>query len=184
MCAARLPVPTPVFTKGIESGYNTGLYNTGPKPKVVNAECIEQLKDCLRAMRESAVSVNIAALRALLIGIFVKNDQQHLLSPHLLNPGAPANPRLFCCSDYWMRCFMYNVMGWSYRCGTRAGQKVPDNWQELVEEALSRIAAAAVAHNIPRCRTFMADETFMFYHPEQKCDPLLDFHDFLLARCS
>ena len=64
-------------------------------------------------------------------------------------------------------------MGWSYRCGAHAGQKLPDTWQALVDEALSRIAAAVIMHKIPRCRIFMADETFMLYQPEQKCDPML-----------
>ena len=76
-----------------------------------------------------------------------------------------------CCSDFWLRCFFHHRLHFSWRVGTKAAQKLPDNWEELVDEALQRIAAMTMKHNIPPARVFMADETFLFYRPESKCAP-------------
>ena len=109
--AAALPRPTERFLRNLDAGHNVGLYaGSGRKPKIVHAESVQQFKDRLRAVRDSGVSLNIPAMRALFLGILLKNEQQHRLSPHLLDSSAARDTNLFCCSDYWMRCFLQREM--------------------------------------------------------------------------
>ena len=169
---AAVPIPSKTFVNGVQDGHTAGMYeSTGRKPKRVHAESMAEFKKKLEAVRATGVSLNIPAMRALLVSLMKNNGQQALLSPQLLNPRAPIYPSFFCMSHYWMHGLLTSEMGWAYRRGTCAAQKTPHNHQELVDEALSCIAAAALEHNIPRCRLCCADETFMFFNPESGCAP-------------
>jgi hypothetical protein len=88
---------------------------------------------------------------------------------HACTSAGAADKTKFMCTNYWMRCFLFKRLKWSWRVGTKAAQKLPDNWEQLIDQALQRIAAMASLCNIPPERVFMADETFLFYQPESKC---------------
>ena len=51
----------------------------------------------------------------------------------------------------------------------RSTAPAPANWEELVDTALQRIAAAATAYDIPTDRVYCADETYTSFTPDSKC---------------
>ena len=83
----------------------------------------------------------------------------------------PVDKTQFLASPFWNRHFLHRRLQWSWRIGTKAAEQLPDNWEELVDTALQRLAATCARCIIPSLRVYMADETFLFYLPESKCAP-------------
>ena len=106
----------------------------------------------------------------MIVSQLVNDGHQDLVSPHLFNPNLHEKDKTkFVRSPFWMRAFLINECGYSWHRGTKAAQHTPANWEELLDEALQRLAAAAIAFDIPPDRVYCADETYMFFTPDSKC---------------
>lgn len=169
------PQPKQTWFEGLSRGHVSGLSKAaGPKPILHGAEAtLQKFEAECRGFREVGISLQMYSMRAVLVAMLVTDGHAAVLSPHLLDPRAAVDKSKFCCSDFWLHAFLSKRMGWSWRCSTKAAQKLPDDADEQVARALQRIAALSMRHVIPANRVFMADETFMFYTPESKCDPLM-----------
>lgn len=55
----------------------------------------------------------------------------------------------FQCSDAFVRKLLHETLHWLERRVTRAAQKIPENWEDLCEQAVLRIALAIKEKNIP-----------------------------------
>ena len=166
------PVPKETWEKGISRGHVGGLSKApGPKPMLHGADStLRRFETECQGFRESGISLQMYSMRAVLVAMLVNDGHSGLLSPHLLDQEAEVDQTKFYCSDFWLHAFLSNRMGWSWRCSTNAAQKLPPDAEDQVEQALQRIAALSMRYCIPPQRVFMADETFMFYTPESKCD--------------
>lgn len=74
----------------------------------------------------------------------------------------------FKASDTFMRKFLNNELSWTRRHGTRAAQKLPDNWEELSVQSALRKAYSIRRHRIPAQLYANSDQTQQLYHPGDK----------------
>ena len=56
-------------------------------------------------------------------------------------------------------------MHWSWRSSTKAAQKLPNDHQQQIRDALGRLAILCRTEEIPKERVFLADETFCYIRP-------------------
>ncbi|KIL55892.1 hypothetical protein M378DRAFT_36725, partial [Amanita muscaria Koide BX008] len=59
-------------------------------------------------------------------------------------------------------------LNWTERKATRAAQKIPDNWEDLCQKALLRMAHIIKEHDIPDALFINADQTQVVYAPGDK----------------
>lgn len=69
----------------------------------------------------------------------------------------------FRCSDSFLRQWLHNTMGWSERKATRAAQKVPENWEDVCEKAILRLAYVVKEEDIPAALYVNTDQTQVVY---------------------
>ena len=172
---AEVIVPNKKFRDGIERGDLAGMRCGGRKATLQGAEdSLAQVTSDLKALRVASINLSTISCRAMIVSQLVNDGHSDLVSPHLFNPDINAkDKKKFLCSPFWMRAFLINECGFSWKLGTKAAQHTPANWKELVQGALQRIAAAAAAYNIPADRVYCADETYMFFTPDSKCALIL-----------
>lgn len=94
-----------------------------------------------------------------------------MLSPDLYDEDAEKDINLHTTSYAWVASWLGSRLKWSWRKDTEAAQKLPDNFEQLIEDAFLHLAYLIARYNIPRQRVFMADETFLYYSPESRCVP-------------
>jgi hypothetical protein len=185
--ADTFPTATVCFLDGMEAGYNLGLHmSTGRPVKIPGAEdTLSRIIVYLQTVRNAGVSLNTYTVRALLVNALIEDGHQPYLSPHLYDENADKDKKLHTMSYCWIRSFLVQRLEWSWRAGTKAAQKLPEDHADLINDALLRIAYLSAKYNIPRCRVFMADETFLHYTPESKCVPFRNptvLHLFVLLK--
>ncbi|THU79608.1 hypothetical protein K435DRAFT_697428 [Dendrothele bispora CBS 962.96] len=74
----------------------------------------------------------------------------------------------FRCSETFVRRYLRNHLKWSLRTGTRAAQKLPPNYEELLKEAFLREALFIRNYNIPAALRVNTDQTQSVYAPSTK----------------
>ncbi|THU83896.1 hypothetical protein K435DRAFT_688686 [Dendrothele bispora CBS 962.96] len=74
----------------------------------------------------------------------------------------------FRCSDSFVRKYLQERLGWSLRAGTRAAQKLPENYENLLLEAFLREAWLVRDYNIPPALRVNTDQTQSVYQPGTK----------------
>jgi hypothetical protein len=70
----------------------------------------------------------------------------------------------FRCSDRWVRKYIRTNLRWSLRASTRAAQKLPENYQAILEEAFLREAWLIRNYQIPAALRVNTDQTQCIYH--------------------
>lgn len=65
----------------------------------------------------------------------------------------------FKCSDRFVRQLLDTELEWSWRTGTRAAQKVPENWESLCEDMFLRVVHVVLLRNTPPEAIVNADQT-------------------------
>ncbi|KAJ3992997.1 hypothetical protein F5050DRAFT_1531332, partial [Lentinula boryana] len=65
----------------------------------------------------------------------------------------------FRCSKSFVRKYLTNNLDWSFRTATRAAQKLPENVDEILEEAFLREAYCIRNYNIPAELRVNTDQT-------------------------
>jgi hypothetical protein len=69
----------------------------------------------------------------------------------------------FCCSDSFLRKWLHETMKWSERKATRAAHKLPDDWEDICEKSLLRIAQDIKEEDIPAALYVNTDQTQAVY---------------------
>lgn len=69
----------------------------------------------------------------------------------------------FCCSDSFLRKWLHETMKWSERKATRAVHKLPDDWEDICEKSLLRIAQDIKEEDIPAALYVNTDQTQAVY---------------------
>ena len=72
------------------------------------------------------------------------------------------NPKFKCC-DRLVRRFMASHMGWSWRAGTQASQKLPDLWERNCTDMAMRLTWLINHFHIPESLVLNADQTGIVY---------------------
>jgi hypothetical protein len=173
-CAPRLPQPTQHFTVSFAACTdNRGAGDRARKPKLTGCEAaVADLKKQLQAARAAGVCVNTPLVDTMLVANMKLHNFEDKLSPHLLDPAAEPNPKLFRATADWITCFMSNELSMTRRAVTGDGGKLPDDWEEQAEQSLLRIVGKLQVNDIPRDRFFQADQTnaFIFSSSEYTFD--------------
>lgn len=99
--------------------------------------------------RDAGISLQMHSMRAIMIAMLVTHGHAELLRPHLQDPKAAVDTSKFCCSNTWMHAFLADLMGWSWRCSTKAAPKLPGDADEQVARALQHITALSMRYVIP-----------------------------------
>lgn len=68
-------------------------------------------------------------------------------------------------SKFFCKHFVKKHLNWSVRKATTAAQKVPNNWQQLVDDMVKRLAVVVYEGKIPQELMFSMDETFCYFVP-------------------
>jgi hypothetical protein len=93
-------------------------------------EVIEAAKKSLLAMRQASLPVNASIARHILLGIIQSKCPQILSQPR--NPKHSQDTPVL---SIWTVCdFLRCELNWTAQCSTKAGQKLPVNWEELCEK--------------------------------------------------
>lgn len=82
-------------------------------------------------------------------------------TPHLFLQQFPDGSR-FRCSESFVRKYLRNL-GWSERCATRAAQKLPDNYEDILNTSFLRQAYIIRDHAIPAALRVNTDQTQTVY---------------------
>lgn len=117
-------------------------------PSVKNA-IIQQL----RAIRATGCRITLIGAKAIIIA-FVNRDASALLTD-----------TAWTVSDSWTRGFLRNTLGWSWRRGTTAAQKLPDDWHVDAVKVCLRFAYLMRLYRIPSCFVLNMDETGVLLQP-------------------
>ncbi|KAK7043426.1 hypothetical protein R3P38DRAFT_3440427 [Favolaschia claudopus] len=124
------------------------LAGTGRRVGVLSPypELVTTIKTKLEDLRKSGVSVGRLLTRSIILAIIQKKQ------PDLLKKG-------FKCSESYVSGFLESVTDWSLRHGTRAAAQVPDNVNEVCEQAFFRIVHLATFYDIPPQLIINMDQT-------------------------
>ena len=95
----------------------------------------------LEALRENSITLSLVTVRAIMVA-YIKHDV-----PELFTKTFPDGSQ-FRCSESFVRKYLH-TLGWSERCSTRAAQKLPDNFEQILSDAFLRQACIIRDHGIP-----------------------------------
>lgn len=102
--------------------------------------------DTVRALRLSGSTINSIAIASVMKSVLAAR------SPELLEK--------LSISRRWCRAWMKRRLGWTYKKATTSGQKLPDQWQQLVKDMAVRVTALIAVHNITQpCFVVNWDQT-------------------------
>lgn len=87
---------------------------------------------------------------------FIEYDAPHLFT-HIAADGSQ-----FKCSESYVRNYL-RTLGWSERCATRAAQKLPANYEQILSDSFLRQAFIIRDHGIPAPLRVNTDQTQMHY---------------------
>ena len=97
-------------------------------------EIIEEIRNSLADLRSTSTVVNslvVASVFKSVVGIRKPELMEHMKF-----------------SRCWCRRWVQKCMGWTYKKGTTAGQKLPVDWQDLVETSIMRAASVCASFRI------------------------------------
>lgn len=100
--------------------------------KVGYPSLVNRIRKDLEVNRNSGVPISVPVARVLILG-YVQTMAPKLIASHA-----------FKCSSTFMCHFLSNQLHWSWRTGTHAAQKTPENWENLCEDAFLPIVYHAM----------------------------------------
>lgn len=116
-------------------------------PNVVDA-----IVHCLEALRNARAAITLVTAHGVMIAL-MKSMEPSIFSMK----GKDGN--LFQCRDSFVRNFLHEKLGWSERRATRAGQKLPLDWESQCLKSILRLAYSIKEHNIPSSLYVNTDQT-------------------------
>jgi hypothetical protein len=124
-------------------------------------EVVVKIKTRLAALRKSGVPLTVITARGVMIAVIIREAPE--IMERVFNDGST-----FRASDTFMRRWLHSAMGWSRRKGTRAAQKLPDDWEDQCEKAAIRRAYLMREYDIPAELFANSDQTQRLYAPGDK----------------
>jgi hypothetical protein len=107
-------------------------------------------------MREAGVALSLLTVRAIMVATI------QCKAPEIFTL-IQSDGTCFKCSDSFVCKFLHLTMGWSERSATKAAQKLPDNYEEILNIAFLREAYVVRDHAIPAALRVNTDQTQMVY---------------------
>jgi hypothetical protein len=96
----------------------------------------------LEGLRAASVPLTLTTICGLMIG-----QLQHL-TPQIFEEWSPDGTQ-FHCSELFVRKYLHRTVGWSIHRSTRAGCKIPDNADEILNDAFLRITYTVKNNDVP-----------------------------------
>lgn len=87
----------------------------------------------LHGLRNSQVALTLTTIRSIIIARL-----QHS-SPKIFTTPSP-DGTTFRCSEHFVKKFIKRALGWTMRQATRAGRKIPPNYESILQKSHARIA--------------------------------------------
>lgn len=115
----------------------------------------------LKGLRAVGVPLDAVSIRAIMVSIMSQD------APEIFDRVLHDHSK-FRCSESFVKKYLRDVMGWSLRASTRAAQKLPDNWETVLDEAFLREAWIIRNHNIPAELRVNTDQTQTIYQQGTK----------------
>jgi hypothetical protein len=119
-------------------------------------EVVEAIIRRLNGLRDAAAPLTLVTIR----GIFVATILD--MAPEIFEQKASDGTK-FRCSDSFLRKWLHETMNWSERKATRAAHKLPENWEDICEKSLLRIAQDMKEEDIPAALYVNTDQTQAVY---------------------
>jgi hypothetical protein len=110
----------------------------------------------LEGLRAASVPLTLTTIRGLMIG-----QLQHL-APEIFEEQSPDGTQ-FRCSEAFVQKYLQRTVGWSIRRSTRAGRKIPDNVDEVLNDAFLRIAYTIKNNDVPSSLVVNSDQGQLMY---------------------
>jgi hypothetical protein len=105
-------------------------------------EVVETIVKRLKALRSSSALISLVTIHRIVVATIMR------MAPEVFEKKAADGTR-FRCSDSYLRKWIHGTLNWSERRATRAAQKIPENWEDLCEHALLRLAHQMKEEDIP-----------------------------------
>ena len=109
-------------------------------------------------MRDLGVALPLISIKARIIAVIQTE------SPEIFERAAPDGSH-FKVSDSWVRKYVKGRLGWTYRKATRAAQKLPKNWEELLLASFLRHVGIIRVYDIPGALRVNVDQTQYVFQP-------------------
>ncbi|KAF8196183.1 hypothetical protein BJ912DRAFT_1056612 [Pholiota molesta] len=106
----------------------------------------------LRDLRVASVALTLTTIRGIIIG-----HLQHHVPEIFTTPAKDGT--FFRASEEFVRKFVRRALGWSLRRSTRAGGKIPSDFQSHLQKAFIRMAYCIKDENIPSALIVNSDQT-------------------------
>ncbi|KAF8171213.1 hypothetical protein K438DRAFT_1536029, partial [Mycena galopus ATCC 62051] len=84
-------------------------------------------------------------------------------APHLFERSMGSDGSKFRCSESFVRRFLRNTLGWSERRATKAAQKLPANYEKILDDAFLREAYVIRDYAVPAALRVNTDQTQLVY---------------------
>ena len=115
----------------------------------------------LNSLREAGVELTLTSIRGIMVAC-IEFDAPHLFTQTM------SDGTKFKCSESFVRKYLRNIMQWSERRTTRAAQKLPTNYEEILYNAFLREAFVIRDHAIPAELRVNTDQTQTVYQQGTK----------------
>jgi hypothetical protein len=96
----------------------------------------------LEGLRAASVPLTLTTICGLMIG-----QLQHL-APQIFEEWSPDGTQ-FHCSELFVKKYLHRTVGWSIHRSTWAGRKIPDNADEILNDAFLRITYTVKNNDVP-----------------------------------
>jgi hypothetical protein len=113
-------------------------------------------------MRQASLPVNASIARHILLGIIQSKCPQILSQPR--NPKHSQDSPVL--SLWTVRDFLTRELNWTVCCSTKAGQKLPVNWEELCEKTFFLFITTILKEDIHQSLLINLDQTGIILIPE------------------
>ncbi|KAJ6592805.1 hypothetical protein B0H19DRAFT_1245625 [Mycena capillaripes] len=115
----------------------------------------KKINEHLTSLRAAGVVLTFLSIRGIMVG-HIENDTE--LFERTMGDGSN-----FRCSESFVRHYLRNTLGWSERRATKAAQKLPTDYEKIVEEAFFRQAYVIRDHALPAALRVNTDQTQLVY---------------------
>lgn len=115
----------------------------------------QKINERLEALRKSGVALSLLTIRGIMVA-FIEHDAPHLFKQTF------ADGSHFRCSESFVRKYLH-TLGWSERCLTRAAQKLPADYEQILSDSYLRQACIIRDHGIPAALRVNTDQTQTHY---------------------
>lgn len=136
----------------VKKGHRPGGITTRVGILVKYPDATEKIIKTLTDLRNCHIALTLTTVRGLMIA-------QLKFSAPLIFKTPSADGTLFQCSEEFVRKFLHRSMGWTIRRSTRAGGKIPSDFDAILRKAHLRMAYSVRNENIPSKLMVNSDQT-------------------------